>query len=272
MKYTPKRPAVNDNVTPGSPVKEFFVLVGGLLGLIVGIYIVSGLVLDVAVPRMSVGTEQRIAGLFSSWTDASEKTSARVAYLQSLVDQIGARCAPLPYKMRVYVYEHEMANAVALPGGTILVFTGLLKKMTSENELAFVLSHELGHFHHRDHLKVMGRRFVLIALSALVFGSDSSVGGMLAQSVGITEMGFSRAQETRADEFGLTALHCFYGHMGAAVDFFEKMKQAEDPSLFGEYFASHPEAGNRIQHLLDFGRKNGFVTGQPTALPIALIE
>lgn len=272
MKYTPKRPQINDNVTPGSPFKEFFVLVGGLLGVIVGIYLVLGLLVDFAVPRVSLETERRIAGFFSKLTDASEKASDRVAYLQSLVDKLGERCAPLPYEIKVYVYEDEIANAVALPGGTILVFSGLLEKMTSENELAFVMSHELGHFHHRDHLRVMGRRMVFIALSALLLGSDSSVGGMLAQSVGVTEMGFSRTQETRADEFGITALNCFYGHMGASVDFFEKMKQAEDPTRFGQYFASHPETTDRIQHILDFGREKGFSMGQRKALAIPLKE
>ncbi len=39
----------------------------------------------------------------------------------------------------------------------MVVFTGLLEKMTSENELAFVLAHELGHYDHRDHLRGLGR-------------------------------------------------------------------------------------------------------------------
>ena len=44
-------------------------------------------------------------------------------------------------------------NAVALPGGNIVVFAGLLKEIKSENELAMILGHELGHFAHRDHLR-----------------------------------------------------------------------------------------------------------------------
>lgn len=270
LKYTPKLPQTNDNVTPSSPLKEFFVLVGGLLGIVVGIYIVLGLLVDFVVPRISLETEQRIAGFFSQLTDASEKASERVDYLQSLADQLEARCAPLPYDIKVYVYENEIANAVALPGGTIVVFSGLLEKMTTENELAFVMSHELGHFYHRDHLRVMGRSVIFMALSALLLGSDSNIGGILAQSVGVTEMGFSRVQETRADEFGVTSVNCRYGHMGGAIDFFEKMKHAEDPTRFGQYFASHPDMAERIKHILDFGREKGFPLGQRKALPIYL--
>ena len=270
MKYTPKRPQANDNVTPGSPVREFFVLVGGLLGIIVGIYIILGLLVDFIVPRMSLETERRVAVFFSQLTNASEKTSGRVVYLQSLADRLESHCAPLPYDIRVYVYDDELVNAVALPGGTIVVFSGLIEKMKSENEIAFVLSHELGHFYHRDHLRVMGRSIVFMTLSALLFGADSSVGDMLAQSVGITELGFSRTQETRADEFALSAIDCFYGHVGGATDFFEKMKQAEDPTRFGQYFTSHPDTAERIQHLLDIGREKGLKSGPKKAIPVDL--
>jgi len=244
--------------------------VGGLLGIVVGIYVFLGLLVDVVVPRLSLDTEQRIAGFFSQWTNASETNSERVVYLQSLADQLEAHCAPLPYNIKVFVYTNEIANAVALPGGTVVVFSGLLENMTTENELAFVLSHELGHFYHRDHLRAMGRSVIFMALSALLLGSDSSVGNMLAQSVGVTEMGFSRAHETRADEFGVTAVNCLYGHMSGAVDFFKKMKHDEDPARFGQYVASHPETAKRIQHLLDFGREKGFPLGLQKALPTHL--
>lgn len=267
MKYTPKLPRINDNVSSDSLLKEFAILLGGLLGMVVAIYIALGLVVDLLVPRISIETEQRMAGFFSPLTDAAEKTSGRAAYLQTLTDNLRARCAPLPYDIRVLVTENETANALALPGGAIIVFSGLLETMSSENELTFVLAHELGHFHHRDHLRVMGRSLVFMAFSALIFGADSNVGDLLARSVGITELGFSRMQETRADEFGVAAVNCFYGHVAGATDFFEKMRVAEDPMHFGQYFSSHPEVGERIRHIADFGRENGFTSGELEDLP-----
>ncbi len=267
MKYTPRLPRINDNVTPGSPVREFLVLMGGVLGLILGIYIILGLMVDFAVPRISLETEQRIAGYFSRLTDTAEKHSTRVAYLQTLTDQLKARCAPLPYEVKVNVSENQGTNAVALPGGAIIVFSGLLEKMTSENELAFVLSHELGHFHHRDHLRAMGRGLVLMVLAAFLFGSDSSTGDLLSQFIGITELGFSRIQEKRADEFGVSVVSCFYGHMTGSTDFFEKIKQSEDPSRFGRYFTSHPELEERIRHILDYGREKAYSFGCLKPLP-----
>lgn len=267
MKYTPRLPRINDNVSPDSLLKEFAILLGGLLGIVVAIYIGLGLAVDLLVPRISIETEQRMAGFFSQLTDSAETSSDRAAFLQGLTDGIREHCAPLPYEIRVLVSENKMANALALPGGTIIVFSGLLETISSENELAFVLAHELGHFHHRDHLRAMGRSLVFMALSALLFGTDSGVGDLLAQSVGVTELGFSRIQETRADEFGVAAVNCFYGNMGGATDFFEKMREAEDPMHFGQYFSSHPEVADRIQHIKDFGQAHGFSSGTLKDLP-----
>jgi len=144
-------------------------------------------------------------------------------------------------------------NAVALPGGHIIVYTGLLNKVASENELAFVLAHEMGHFAHRDHLRGMGRAVVFIK--------------MLANALNLTEMSFSRKQETRADEFALETLYCDYGHVAGATDFFEKISKAQDPGKFGHYLASHPESRKRISHLENIIRSRGFKLGKATPLP-----
>ncbi len=53
-------------------------------------------------------------------------------------------------------------------GSYLFVTNGLLAAVESENELAFVLAHELGHFHHRDPLQALGRSLVLITLSSLL--------------------------------------------------------------------------------------------------------
>jgi Zn-dependent protease with chaperone function len=128
-------------------------------------------------------------------------------------------------------------------------------------------AHEMGHFAHRDHLRGMGRAFVFITISTLLLGTDSSISKMLAHGLNITEMSFSRKQETRADEFALETLHCDYGHVAGATDFFEKISKAEDPGKFGHYLASHPESRKRISHLENIIRSRGFKLGKPKPLP-----
>jgi Zn-dependent protease with chaperone function len=90
---------------------------------------------------------------------------------------------------------------------------------------------------------------------------------MLANALNLTEMSFSRKQETRADEFALETLYCDYGHVAGATDFFEKISKAQDPGKFGHYWASHPESRKRIFHLEHIIRAREFKLGKPTPLP-----
>jgi Zn-dependent protease with chaperone function len=267
MKYTPRQPGSNVNVTPTSPLREFFLLTAGLLGIVMLIYIVLGLAVDLIAPRISTNLENKMGGLFVGSIEAKDSDSIRGTYIRSLVEALQDRCAQLPYLFKVHIRQSPTVNAVALPGGHIILFTGLLDRVASENELAFVLAHEMGHFAHRDHLRGIGRAFVFITISTLLLGTDSTVSKMLANALNLTEMSFSRKQETRADEFALETLHCDYGHVAGATDFFEKISKEKDPGKFGHYFASHPESRKRISHLENIIRSRGFKLGKRKPLP-----
>ncbi len=270
MKYVPKRPEGNVNVTPGSPIRSFFVLLGGSLAILVGIYILLGLAVDLLVHRIPPSVEARIGDLVLGTLGKPRMATPEEEVLQRMVDEIQERCADLPYRLSVRLYKSDVTNAVALPGGTIAVFSGLVAKMDSENELAFVLAHESGHFVHRDHLKGLGRSLVLMILSAALFGGDSRVGEMLVGWVNVAEMGFSRRQETQADAFALATLHCRYGHVGGAVDFFEKLAELGDTGPVGHFFSTHPRNRKRIAHLEAFRKANGYPLGPLRPLPEAL--
>ena len=254
MKYTARLPKTNVNVSPTSPVKEFFVLAGGLLGIVVALYLLLGLAVGLIVPYVSTDLEKKMSVLFVGAFDSNKEESKRAAYIQALTDDMQNRCARLPYEFKIHINRSPAVNALAMPGGHITVFSGLLDKVESENELAFVLAHEMGHYAHRDHLRGLGRGLVFMTLSALLFGADSGVSEMIARGLNLTELSFSRKQETRADEFALETLNCFYGHVSGATDFFEKIPKARDPGKYGHYFASHPENRRRISHLKDLAR------------------
>jgi Zn-dependent protease with chaperone function len=268
MKYTPRLPKSNVNVTPTSMLREFFVLALSLFGIVIVIYILLGFAVDLIVPRISTDLETKMSELFIRSVDAEDIDSAWGGYAQSLVENLQKRCTKLPYLFKVHVRNASSINALALPGGHIIVFTGLLDKMTSENELAFVFAHEMGHYANRDHLRGVGRAFVFITISTLLFGTDSNISKMLAHALNITELSFSRNQETRADEFALELLNCAYGNVAGATDFFEKIPKEQDPGKFGHYFASHPENLKRINQLNKIIKERGFKLGKEKPLPI----
>jgi Zn-dependent protease with chaperone function len=266
LKYTLKLPETNVNVTPTSPLKEFLVMAAGLTGIVVAIYLLLGFSVDLIAPRLSPELEKKMAGPAMAMSIGEGRDRERSMATQQLLDRIQGRCEKLPYAFRIHVVPSPAVNALALPGGHIVIFTGLLERVGSENELAFVLAHEMGHYAHRDHLRGMGRRLVFVAMSAVLFGPDSRVGRLLGHGLNLTEMRFSRVQESRADEFALAALHCVYGHTAGATDFFEKIGRSSDPGTFGHYFATHPENRQRIAHIKALARAKDFFQGPKTPI------
>ena len=250
MEFSDQLPEGNVNVTHESPLKEMAVLLTALVGIALVVYIVLGFLVDFAVQRLTPEQEQVLTIPFSAGMSSSSKLPEISGRLQAIVDSIQSDCADFPYPIKVVVVEEEQINAVALPGGTIWVFSGLLDKMKSENELTFILGHELGHFKNKDHLRGMGRAVVLLVLSIVLLGSDNAVGDLIANSIDMVNSAFTREQESAADAFALTVLQCRYGHVGGATEFFETLKTEEgDLSLFGHFLASHPDNQKRIDEL-----------------------
>jgi Zn-dependent protease with chaperone function len=267
VKFTPRRIDTNVNVSKTHPLKEFGILAGGLLAIAVGIYLFLGLAVDLIVPRLSLDLEKKLAGTFVGQFVASENMDDATRAVQAMVDRLQEKCAPLPYSVAVHVQQADAVNAAALPGGHMLVFSGLLERMASENELAFVLAHELGHFANRDHLRGLGRTLVLLAASTALLGADNSINAMIGQGITLTELSFSRQQELQADAYALKVLACHYGHVAGATDFFYRIPKEGAPGRIGHYFASHPENRRRIEHLDELAQAAGYPLGEPLPLP-----
>jgi len=267
MKFTPRRPETNVNVSPTSPVKEFVLLTGGLVAIAVGVYFLLGVVVNLVVPRLSVDFEKKLATALMPKIAQDLEFKEREAYLQAIVDRMQQQCAGLPYEFKVHYDRTAQFNAVALPGGHIIVFGGLFSAAEAENELAFVLAHEMGHYANRDHLKAMGRGLVLMAISSALFGADSGLSGVIGNGLNLTELSFSREQEADADEYALATINCAYGHINGALQFVGKFPGETDPGEIGHYFSSHPEVRRRIGHLEEMIQTNQLTSGELTPLP-----
>lgn len=263
MRYSPKLPERNDNVSHTSPVREFFLILLGLLGVAALVFWVLGLLIDVLVDRISPETEAKISRAVAiKWAEEKPYSLEKQTRVQKLADEM-ATCAALPYEASVSLADAPQANALALPGGQIVVFSGLIDKLQSENGLAFVLAHEFSHLKNRDHLRGMGRSLVLVTASVVLTGSHS---GLTQLFIPLNQFGMARhsqAREMQADQTALQIMHCFYGHVGGAGEFFEAMQKDErvDDAGFSHYFASHPALRERIAALQQAIRTHGYREG-----------
>lgn len=251
MKYQPTLPEHNDNVSHQRPVREFFMLLGGLTALAALLFWALGWLVDVGVDHISAETEARISRAVAiKWEPEKSAAPGKQAMLQNIVDEL-TQCADLPYPVRVHLTDSDLPNAAVLPGGQIIVFSGLLDKVQSKNGLSFVLAHEFSHLKNRDHLRAMGRSLLLAAVAAAVTGSGSDITQIFIPLNQMSMANHSQRREMEADNKGLEILNCYYGHAGGATEFFEAMKNDKRASKRGysHYFSTHPELQSRIDNL-----------------------
>ena len=249
MKFTPKPLREEVNVSPENPLREFFLLAGGILGAFLLVYVVLGFSLDFAIARIEPDLEDRLGALLLPALVAEKGDSPAEGRLQGLLDSLVEEMESVDRAYRVHLVDSKEANALALPGGHIVVLSGLVREAASENELAMILGHELGHFQNRDHLRGLGRGLVLVFLSSLLFGADSSLAGVATSLLGGAEMRFSQRQELQADAWGLALLVRKYGHAGGATSFFRRLAEKEEGKELTYLFASHPFPRERVEVL-----------------------
>ena len=270
MKYQPSLPEHNDNISHQHPAREFFALLTGviLLGLLG--YWMLGLFVDVAVDSISPEQEARLfSNMDIDWDLGEDTLPDKQIKLQTLVDSLKP-CLALPYPIKVRLVESDLINAMAIPGGTMVVFSGLLDAVSSKNGLVFVLAHELGHFKNRDHLRLLGRGLVLSTLAMLAFGTDSGVSDFFLSTVNLRTAKYSQARESQADQTALHALQCHFGHVGGATELFESL-QSQNEEInwsFLHYFSSHPELQQRIDDLHRLSKNLGFLQHQTKDLTL----
>lgn len=271
MKYTPKELQSNVNVSHTSPLKEFFLLLAGALGILIVLYVVLGFAVDLVVPRLPPGIEQHLGNLYAAAFANQEQTPAE-KHLQVLLDDLVNTSSLQTRTYYVHLVPSSQANAFALPGGHIVILSELIEELDSENELAFILAHELGHFANRDHLRGLGRGLVLTAISTFVLGGDNTVTNLLMNSLLTIEMKFSQRQETQADLFALDLLNAHYGHIAGATDFFEKISKEDTRSRLAYFFATHPYPPDRVARLQDHIQTKEYAYGEKYPLDETLTD
>ncbi len=247
MKFTARYPRDNVNVSKTHPLTELAWMLGGLASIGVLLFVVLGLATDLAVERIPPRLETWL-GSQALEQFSGQDSPALEQRLQKILAKLPADSILRNYQFHIFLDKRADVNAVALPGGTIVVFAGLLRQVESENELTMILAHELGHFAHRDHLRGLGRGLGVTVASALLFGKDNAASDLLAKSLLSVQSQYSKAQEQAADSFGLTMLERVYGNCSGATTFFARLAR-ERKSRLPYLLASHPHPQNRIDSL-----------------------
>lgn len=175
------------------------------------------------------------------------------------VNRVGQRVAttiPNPDRWQFQfkiIDDPKTANAFAIPGGTIYVYTGLLTNMTDEAQLAGVLGHEEGHVVKRHIAQRMVGQYGLQTLASVALGQNPGALAQLATSIAVNGalLKNSRDDEDQADEVGTVAASQAGYDPHGIVEFFEHLKQQEQGAQVPAFFSSHPTSEARIQAILN---------------------
>jgi Zn-dependent protease with chaperone function len=257
MKYTPRRFNADLNRNRENELLAFAKHVLAVCVLIAGLYWICNGLLVALVDHLPPKTEARLWQALSRHTDtddtASTAATARYPEVVALFARLPKPDVPDYLPLHLVIVPEDDPNALAHLDGTVYLHEGLLKTINSENALAFVLAHELGHYALRHHIKQFGR-VAVIGLLNIAFGIggsalDEGAAGISAARVAST---FSQRDESAADRYALQVLVAHYGHAGGATAFFENL-QASTPRWMARWEkwldSTHPLTADRIKAL-----------------------
>ena len=174
------------------------------------------------------------------------------ALLTEIVQRLEPHVATSGFHWTIRVIDNEAVNAMALPGGQLIVFTGLLRKAERADQVAGVLGHEMAHVTKRHHLRTLIKAAGLMVAIQFALGDTAGVAEIIRQQAsGALLSSQSREHELEADAEGAHMLAAAGLDTAAMPEFFALMKTLSGSQATGiaGWFASHPDHDERIATL-----------------------
>ncbi|MBK8168878.1 MAG: M48 family metallopeptidase [Sandaracinaceae bacterium] len=235
---------------------------------VAGGILLSIIVLLTQVPRLimhSVGTlpvsvDRQIGDAAIGAINAGEVElrNPRVsAAIRTMLARMTPHAAVAGLDFRFHIIESEEVNAFALPGGQIVVFTGLLKKATRPEQVAGVLAHEISHATLRHGVRGLARAAgIRYGISLLIGDASGLLGYAESGAILAVIQSYSRDQERDADAEGVRMMIAAGIDPRGLGEFFQMMKGepgSHTPGLV-QWMSTHPRDDERIREVSRLAR------------------
>ncbi|MCF8330498.1 MAG: M48 family metallopeptidase [Crocinitomicaceae bacterium] len=197
-------------------------------------------------------SEKKIGDLLVKAVISSEKISCDSLVIEKIDSLVGEICVSNsidPNTIHLHLIEKNEVNAFAMPGGHLVIYTGLLKKTENSDQLCGVLAHEIAHIKLSHVVQKLSSDIGLSVLFTLTTnGGNSHVAQEILRNLSSTS--FGRSLEKEADIKAVLYLIKSNINPLALVDFMKIMTIEEnDFSSNLEWINTHPTSMNRVSYL-----------------------
>ena len=206
---------------------------------------------------------QEYGGLYNDNEVQQQAKAVGYKLVKAVEDESESKGVKVPYQFDFHVLaDDQTINAFALPGGQIFITAGLLGRLKSEDQLAGVLGHEVGHVIHRHSAQQMAKtdfyQGLVGAVSTATTDPYSGMGaGQIAQYVAQTRlMKFGRNDELQSDAFGVKYMIKAGYDPNAMIEVMKILEEASGGKQQDEFSSTHPSPENRIIKIKEEIAKN----------------
>lgn len=231
--------------------KGIFILVVLSISAIVSLYF--GLLPYIAerlALKLPIGIEQKLGKeIYDSMATSFDIDTEKSKTLTQFAKKIDFDS---PYDLHFVVVNENQVNAFALPGGYIVVYDKILRKMDKPEQLAALLSHEVSHINQRHSLRGLSRQYSGAIIVSILTGGSGFSDILIAQAHNLNTMRFSRGLEKDADLKGLEILRNNKINQNGMVGLMKKLKKEEDDAGLEDipaYLSTHPLGKERIKYI-----------------------
>lgn len=176
---------------------------------------------------------------------------------QLLVEKVGSRLTDdsrvkdTDWKFNFHLLaDDQTINAFSLPGGQVFITQALFSKLKTEDHLAGVLGHEIGHVLARHSAQHIAKEQLTQGLTGAVMAAsgDRDAGRMAAFVGQMVNMKYGREDELQADELGVSLVAQANYDPRAMIEVMRILQEAGGAGPI-EFFSTHPNPANRIEHI-----------------------
>ncbi len=244
----------NINISKTGDGKQFFILSGGVIGILLVIIMSFGFISDIFISCMSNETQMKIENVINQdfrYYKPELEYKSELKRLDKIKRRIIDNDDSLEGKSSfpIIIKHDNSVNACIAPNGMIFITTETLKQKFSNEELTFILAHEIGHYAHRDHLRTVSRQILIGSILGILGSQSNSLSHLLSGVTDMEHLMHSREQERNADKYAGEMLIKMYGSNKGGISFINKIKEKENTPEFMYYFSSHPSWEERLQIL-----------------------